>query len=241
MRYSHQALAAYRSQSFPPTAVRPAGIALPEQTFRTSAPAGFFSLMIAGIVLAAGRSRRMGEPKAFLRLDGRTFLERAVTALREGGCGQVVVVTGPGDDDVTVRISAAAAELGARTAVNPLADSEQVESLRAGLRALDDAVRAAIVAPVDVPRISPGDVRRLADAFGSGGAPIVIPVHGGRHGHPVLFARAVWPELLADPLPEGARTVIHAHRAELREVPVDALPADVDTPEDFRRLRGNGA
>ena len=113
--------------------------------------------MIAGIVLAAGRSRRMGEPKAFLRLDGRTFLERAVNALREGGCQDVVVVTGPEGDALSMRISAAAAELGARTAANPLAGSEQVDSLRAGLRALDDAVDAAIVVPVDVPRVSPGD------------------------------------------------------------------------------------
>ena len=92
--------------------------------------------MIAGIVLAAGRSRRMGEPKAFLRAAHGSFLETAVRALREGGCGEVVVVTGPETDEVAARIAAEARGLGARVAVNPIAGSEQVDSLRAGIRAL---------------------------------------------------------------------------------------------------------
>jgi molybdenum cofactor cytidylyltransferase len=196
--------------------------------------------MIAGIVLAAGRSRRMGEPKPFLRLEGRTFLERAVAALREGGCDPVVVVAGPAEDDAARRTAAEAAALGAAVAVNPAADAEQVDSLRVGLRALPPAAEAAVVAPVDVPEVSGETVRALADAFRRTGAPVALPAHGGRHGHPVLFARRVWPELLDGPLPEGARTVVHAHRAELAEVPVAALPVDVDTPEDYRRLLAEG-
>jgi CTP:molybdopterin cytidylyltransferase MocA len=192
--------------------------------------------MIAGIVLAAGRSRRMGEPKALLRLAGRTFLARAVTVLRGGGCAEVVVVTGPLEDEVARRIAEAARGLGARVAVNPAAESEQVDSLRAGLHALGDDAEAALVMPVDVPAVPPEVARAVADAFGRTGAPVVLPECGGRHGHPVLFARRVWPELLAGDLPEGARTVIHAHRAELAEVPVPRLAADVDTPEDYRRL-----
>jgi molybdenum cofactor cytidylyltransferase len=63
-------------------------------------------------------------------------------------------------------------------------------------------------------------------------------VHGGRHGHPVLFARRLFGELSRTDLAEGARSVIHAHAAELAEVAVDALPVDVDTPEELRRWRG---
>jgi len=192
--------------------------------------------MIAGIVLAAGRSRRMGRPKAFLSLDGRSFLERAVTALQDGGCDPVVVVAGPRGDAVADEVALAAERLGARAARNPVADSPQVASLRAGLRALGPEVRAAVVTPVDVPRADPETVRALAAAFAQSGAPVAQPFDGARHGHPVLFARAVWPELMAEPLPDGARTVIHAHAAERAEVRVPALPADVDTPEDYRRL-----
>jgi molybdenum cofactor cytidylyltransferase len=193
--------------------------------------------MIAGIVLSAGRSRRMGQPKAFLRLGGATFLERTVAALREGGCGEIVVVAGPRDDAAAREIAEAAERLGARVAINPRSGSEQVDSLRAGLRAAGEAAAAAVVVPVDVPGIDPATVRAVIDAFGRDPhPPIVQPFDGERHGHPVLFARAVWPELLAGPLPEGARTVIHAHAAARAEVRVARLAADVDTPEDYRRL-----
>jgi molybdenum cofactor cytidylyltransferase len=65
---------------------------------------------------------------------------------------------------------------------------------------------------------------------------VVQPFDGSRHGHPVLFARSLWPELFADPLPDGARSVIHAHAHERASVPMAPLPEDVDTPEDYRRL-----
>lgn len=192
--------------------------------------------MIAGIVLAAGRSRRMGRPKAFLRLGGLTFLERAVAALRDGGCGPVVVVAGPRGDAAADEIADAAERLGALATRNPEAESPQVTSLRAGLRALGGDAAAAIVTPVDIPRVEAEVVRALTDAFAAKGCPVAQPFDGARHGHPVLFARAVWPELMADPLPDGARTVIHAHAAERAEVRVSVLPVDVDTPDDFRRL-----
>ncbi|HVG45184.1 MAG TPA: nucleotidyltransferase family protein [Longimicrobium sp.] len=192
--------------------------------------------MIAGIVLAAGRSRRMGRPKAFLQRGGRSFLERTVAALREGGCDPVVVVAGPPGDPAADETAQAAARLGATVARNADPESPQVASLRAGLAGLGEGVEAAVVTPVDVPRVDAETVRALAEAFAAGGAPVAQPFDGARHGHPVLFARSVWPELMADPLPEGARTVIHAHAAARAEVRVRALPADVDTPEDYRRL-----
>lgn len=196
--------------------------------------------MIAGIVLAAGLSRRMGRPKALLRLDGATFLERAVAALAEGGCAPVLVVTGPEEDETAARIAAEARRLGAWTATNPRPGSEQVDSLRVGLTALPAGVEAAAVLPVDVPLVSAAAVRAVVGAFREEGGVIVRAAAEGRHGHPVLFARAVWPELMAGPLPEGARTVIHADPSRLREVETGdpGVLEDVDTPGDFRRLGG---
>jgi molybdenum cofactor cytidylyltransferase len=193
--------------------------------------------MICGIVLAAGRSRRMGEPKALLRAGNDSFVERSVRALYEGGCGYVVVVTGPLDDEVALHIAEAAALLDAGIAVNPAAESEQADSLRIGLGALPPQTEAALVAPVDVPDVSGALVRAVIEAFLRTGAPVALPASGGRHGHPVLFARRVFAELMRPGLPQGARTVVHAHAAELAEVPVDALPVDVDTPGDYRRWR----
>ncbi len=194
--------------------------------------------MIAGIVLAAGRSLRMGEPKAFLRVGGETFLERAVAALRDGGCDPVVVVSGPRDDPMGRHVAKVAERLGAVAAVNPRMPSEQVDSLRAGLLALPANAEAAVVLPVDIPLVSAHAVRLIVEAFRARGAPVVRATAEGRHGHPVLFARAVFAELLAGDLPEGARTVIGRHADAVEEVPVAEAGAlaDVDTPEDYRRL-----
>jgi molybdenum cofactor cytidylyltransferase len=192
--------------------------------------------MIVGIVLAAGLSRRMGEPKAFLRAGDGTFLDRVVHALA-AACDRVIVVTGPGDDPGARDIAEAATRLGASVAINPDRGSPQLRSLQAGLAAVPPETRAVIACPVDIPDVSPALAARLARVFGESGAPVVLPSQGGKHGHPVLFARSVFAELARTDLPEGARTVVHAHLRELREVPVDALAADVDTPDDYRRWR----
>jgi molybdenum cofactor cytidylyltransferase len=195
--------------------------------------------MICGIVLAAGRSRRMGEPKALLAAGDETFLQRAVHALREGGCAYVVVVTARLDDETAREIAEEAAALDAGIAVNPAAESEQVDSLRIGLMSLPPEATAAVVAPVDVPDVSGALVGAVIRAHHETGAPIALPAREGRHGHPVLFHRRVFPELLRPELAQGARTVIHAHAGELAEVPVDALLPDLDTPEEYRRWRQN--
>lgn len=199
--------------------------------------------MIAGIVLAAGRSRRMGRPKPLLRFRGESFLARVVGALREGGCGEVVVVVAPPEGDpAAAGIAGEARRAGARVVVNPRPEAEQVDSLRAGLAALPPGAEAAVVAPADVPGVDPAAVRALLEAFRARGAPVVRATHGGRHGHPVIFARRVFPDLFRAPLPEGARSVVRAHAAGLEEVEVasPAVLVDVDTPDDYRRLLEEG-
>ncbi len=191
---------------------------------------------IDGIVLAAGRSLRMGAPKAELELDGRTFLRRAVDALREGGCRSVVVVVGERRD------AAGPPEDGVVYTLNPDPGSQQVASLRIGLRALPADAAAAAVLPVDIPAVRPDTVRRLLEAFAAGGALAVRPVAGGRPGHPTLFARALFRELSAPGLPRGAESVLEAHPGRIRDVPVDdpGILLDVNTPDDLRRLAGGG-
>lgn len=193
--------------------------------------------MICGIVLAAGRSRRMGEPKAFLRVGDRTFLEHAVRVLAEGGCDLVVVVTGPLDDETARQVAEDAAVLDAAIAVNPDPASEQADSLRIALFALPPDTEAVVVAPVDVPDVSGALVRAVIQAWRDTHAPVAVPERGGKHGHPVLFDRRVFGELMRGDLPEGARSIVHAHAHDLAAVPVDALPTDLDTPDEYRRWR----
>lgn len=193
---------------------------------------------VAGIVLAGGRSTRMGEPKALLTIEGSTFLERAIRVLADGGCNPVVAVVPPGE---TGEVLLALARAGGATGImNPDSGAEQIDSLRHGLHALGPEVGAAAVLPVDHPRVRAGTVAALLAAFRAAGAPIVRPVHGKRPGHPVVFGREVWGELDGPDLESGARDVVHRHHAEIHEVEVDdrGITIDVNTRQEYEREVG---
>lgn len=194
--------------------------------------------MIDGIILAAGASSRMGRPKALLEVDGTTFLERAVHLLRDAGCRYVVAVV---DDDEWIERLADVS--GAAVVVNDQADSEQIDSLRLGIANLPEGADGVLVLPVDFPRVASRTVATLIGEFERRPAPILNPAYRGQNGHPVIFAREVVPELLHPGLPDGARSVIHAHAEATRAVEVDdpGILADVDTPADYdTHVRGDG-
>jgi molybdenum cofactor cytidylyltransferase len=117
----------------------------------------------------------------------------------------------------------------------------QLSSLQAGLRAAaDGGYDAVIMALVDHPLIHAATVDAIGAAFAATDRPIVVPVHDGRRGHPVLFAARLVPELLAAPLDQGARVVVHAHAAEVLEVesPAPGILADIDTPALYQEWVG---
>lgn len=193
--------------------------------------------MIVGIVLAAGSSRRMGTAKALLPLDGTNLLQHAVSGLTAGGCDEVVVVTSATRDGD--RIAAASRAAGAQVVVNPLDPSEQIDSLRSGLRVLGSSAEAVIVVPVDSPGARPHVVGALIAGFRRTSAPVVLPVSAGERGHPALFAREAFPAFDAPGLSEGARSVIRMFEPEVMEVEVGEprVLLDLDTPEEYRRFR----
>jgi nicotine blue oxidoreductase len=188
---------------------------------------------VAGLVLAAGAGRRIGGPKALLRLHGTPLAERAVRVARDGGCGPVVVVLGAAAD----RVRAVADLAAATVVVNPGWPSGLASSLRAGLAALAETeAGAALVLLVDTPGIGVEAVRRVA-ARGDEQA-LVCATYGGRRGHPMLFGRAHWPEIAALAAGDaGARQYLRAAGAAVVEVPCDGIadPTDVDTAEDALR------
>ena len=132
---------------------------------------------------------------------------------------------------------------GVRIVDNPDYEQGQLTSLLAGLRAIDAArATAALVTLIDVPLVSAATVRTLIAAQRERGAPIVRPVSNGRHGHPVIFGRALFEELQrADPA-QGAKPVVRAHAAEMVEVPIDDEGAftDIDTREDYENSSARG-
>ncbi len=188
---------------------------------------------LVGIIPAAGRSRRMGSSKPLLDADGPSFLQRVVGHLSGGGCRPVVVVVRDPDGPV----AAMARQSGARVVENPDPSTGPISSLRAGLQSLDEEAAGCAFCPVDHPRISPDTVARLRDVFRETDAPIVVPTHDGRRGHPVLFRKDLFDELLEDELEEGARTVLRRHEDEVREVAVDdeGILIDIDTLTEYRR------
>jgi len=188
---------------------------------------------VDAIVLAAGASSRMGSPKPLLEVDGSTFLERAVHLLREAGCRYVIAVVN--DDDWIARLADIS---GAAVVINDKPDAEQIDSLQLGIANLPDDCAAVVVLPVDFPCIIPDTVRQLIAEFHESDCPIINPSYNGVVGHPLLIARALFPELLRRDLAEGARTVLNAHAAESRVIEVQdaGVTIDVDTPADYERL-----
>ena len=190
--------------------------------------------MIAGVLLAAGASSRMGRPKALLEVGGRTFVRRIVETLRDGGISDTVVVVRTGATAVAREI--AAAGLG-RLVENPDPDRGQLSSLIVGLDAVErPGVTGALVTLVDVPLVRASTVAALLLHAGTSAAPILRAAHRGRHGHPVVFRRGVFAALRAADPAVGARTVMGAFAVDDVDVDDPGVLRDVDTPEDYDRL-----
>ncbi|MDG2303112.1 MAG: nucleotidyltransferase family protein [Candidatus Binatia bacterium] len=191
---------------------------------------------IAGIILAGGGSTRMGHPKATLRWDGVTFIESELRALQSAGLAPLVVVCGIHADETR---SALPTGLEVEVHENPDPDRGQLSSLKIALRALapHDTRTAALVTLVDHPAVKLATLEALCDAA----LPdrIVVPRFEGRRGHPVVFGREIFDELLATPDESGARPVVRADPNRVVEVETDdaGVLVDIDTPEDLARAR----
>src|SRR6266542_759039 len=189
---------------------------------------------VAGVVLAAGASSRMGENKLFLRLGGSTVLRRAAGTAAAAGLDPVLVVVGHDGE----RARAELAGLPGVPVDNPNHARGINTSLAAGIAAVPDDCGAAIVLLADMPLVTAGMVRALVERFRSGDAPLVLSVYGDVLAPPTLYGRALFPELGA---PEGegcGKRVVARHRGDAAELawPSSRL-ADVDVPADLERVR----
>lgn len=219
---------------------------------------------VVGVVPAAGRSTRIGNPKPLLDADGATFLERTVGALRAGGCDPVLV----GVREPRGPIHAMAARAGGTPLVPPDVDDGPIATIRVALAWCrehlgPDAPEALVLLPVDHPLVRGDTVAALIEAFRQGGADrddadrgdadrgdagdgapehgdahLVLATHQGETGHPALFAGPLLAELEDPDLDEGARTVVRRHRASAVLVEVDdpGVHVDIDTLAEYRRF-----
>jgi molybdenum cofactor cytidylyltransferase len=187
--------------------------------------------VINALVLAAGESKRMGMPKPLLRFGNTTFLAQIVSVLQQSEVDGVTVVLGA----QAARIRASADLAGVDVVMNEDYRNGQLSSLTAGLKSLPSQAEALLLCLVDNPLITGATVNRVVRAFHETGKPIVIPVFEGHRGHPALFARAMFNELLNAPADEGARYVVRSHKDQVFEVdiPEPAILARIDTPEDY--------
>jgi molybdenum cofactor cytidylyltransferase len=193
------------------------------------------SASVAAIVLAAGESSRMGRPKPLLPLNGDTFLGHLLAQLRAARVQRVVVVLGHRPEQVLDAMP----EVRDFAVVNEQFQLGQLSSFIVGLETVGSDVDAVLLCLADHPFISADLIDKLIEGFDTTGHSIVIPVYGGRRGHPVLFAAPLYAELRAAPLDQGARVVVRAHAEEILEIATDeaGILADVDTPEDYDRWR----
>jgi molybdenum cofactor cytidylyltransferase len=189
---------------------------------------------IAAILLAAGRSRRMGAFKPLLPFGERTVVEACVGNLLEGGVEEIVVVIGHRAEEMRERL----AHLPIRFAVNAEPESEMGVSIARGVEQVSAQATALFIALVDQPAIPPATIAFLNEVGTSQGAPLIVPEYEGRGGHPVRIDLSFRQELMNLDPQRGLRAFFEAHREEVLRVAVNSpyVARDMDQWDDYRAL-----
>ncbi len=192
---------------------------------------------VAAIVLAAGRSTRMGDTNKLLAdIGGTPMVRRVVEAALASKARPVLVVTGHERSDVAAALSG----LDVTHVANPDYATGLASSLKAGVRALPRDCAGVLVVLGDMPRIAPEHLDKLIAAFeAERGAATIVPTHQGQRGNPVLWPAKHFPALLQLEGDAGAKRLIAAHAGDVRQIDLgtDAIFADIDTPEALKALR----
>jgi molybdenum cofactor cytidylyltransferase len=190
--------------------------------------------MLAAAILAAGESRRMGEPKALVPFQGLTFVEHLLAATRHARVGITRIVLGARAEEIRPKLKVDPATI----VVNPDWPRGQLSSIHAAIRSLPSRMtEGLILCPVDHPLVSLRLVAELIEYFDSSGKSIALPTYRGKRGHPVIFRSSLYDELLAAPPEIGARQVVWAHAQEIKEVPTteEGVVLNLNDPENLRK------
>src|ERR1700677_2008064 len=196
---------------------------------------------VAAIILAAGKSTRMGEAKQLLRLGDSTVLVQTIENVRRSRVDEIVLVLGSSAEAIRRQLPISLLE-GLKVVINPAYAQGMATSLRAGLSALDAQVDAALIVLADQPFVRPqtlSQIAQLAHQHRSSRAQIVIPSYHGVRGNPVLLDRSVFAEVMALQGDVGCRAIFSSHteRTLMLEVEDEGILLDIDSHEDYERLR----
>lgn len=189
--------------------------------------------MICALVLAAGRSERMGTQKLLLPLGGKPVITRIVDELQQSPLEQIFVVVGREGKAIQQALKNRTVSF----VTNPDFTGDMLGSIRCGLRALPTRCGAVLMALGDQPNITAQLVGKLITAFLQSRRGIIVPAHAGHRGHPVLVAKRYCEELLHQFEGAGLRGLLEAHSDDIfrLDVPDAATLQDMDTPEDYQR------
>jgi molybdenum cofactor cytidylyltransferase len=193
---------------------------------------------VGAIILAAGKSTRMGEAKQLLRLGESTVLGQTIANVRRSAVDEIVLVLGASAEAIRNQLPASLLQ-GLKVVVNPAYEQGMASSLRAGLAALDPQVAATLIVLADQPFVRPETLDQLADRHRHTKAQIVIPSYQGVRGNPVLLDRSVFAEVMALEGDTGCRAIFSSHTEHTvrLEVEDEGILLDIDSQEDYQRLR----
>ncbi|HEX5709224.1 MAG TPA: nucleotidyltransferase family protein [Pyrinomonadaceae bacterium] len=190
---------------------------------------------VEAVLLAAGRSRRMGAFKPLLPFGAKSVVETCVDNLLAGGARRVVVVVGHRAEDVRRELLTRQEVL---TVFNEEAESEMGVSIARGVEAVGGDARSVLIALADQPAVPPRVIDSVIAAWRERGAPLVVPTYEGRGGHPVLVDLRLRRELSSLPPERGLRALFDARRGEVLRLPVDSpyIVRDMDTWDEYAAL-----
>ncbi|MBK8823778.1 MAG: nucleotidyltransferase family protein [Anaerolineales bacterium] len=189
--------------------------------------------MITAIILAAGESKRMGEPKMLMPWGKSTVLQTVISTFQSAGLNDILVVTGGARQQVESLIGKTV-----QTIFNDSYDSgEMLSSIQVGLSAKMREASAALICLGDQPQVNERTVRSVCDAFLKNKSQIVVPSYEMQRGHPWLVARPLWEDLLEMKAPRTPRDFLKKYARKIHYVNVDthSILEDLDTPEDYSK------
>lgn len=191
--------------------------------------------MITAIILAAGESKRMGQPKMLMPWGKSTVLQTVISTIQSAGITDILVVTGGGRQQVEMLIGKTV-----QTIFNENYEKgEMLSSIQVGLTAKMREASAALICLGDQPQVKERTVRSVCDAFLKSKSQIVVPSYEMQRGHPWLVARPLWEELLEMKSPRTPRDFLKKHARKINYVNVDSpsIIEDLDTPEDYLKFK----
>jgi molybdenum cofactor cytidylyltransferase len=194
--------------------------------------------MVSAIVLAAGESRRMGQPKQLLRLGERTLLDLALDNVRKSAAAEIILVLGSSAAQIRQQVSSQ----GVKIVMNSAYQEGMASSLRAGIGAVDPRAHAVLIVLADQPCLRPTTLDRLIDHHRSNRPHIVIPTYKGFRGNPVLLDRSVFSEVTEIRGDVGCRAIFGGHTENIGKLEVDdpGILLDVDTSNDLKSFAASG-